>query len=55
MSKQPDETRSGNFSHSEKAESYPEFVLCDMGPFGNGGYLVRWMLMAVLLLAGNSP
>jgi hypothetical protein len=49
------QTRVGNFSHSEKAELYPEFLLCDMDPSGNGVYLVRWMLMAVLLLAGNSP
>jgi hypothetical protein len=55
MSKEPDETRSGNFRHSEKAELYPEFVLCDMGPSRNGVYLIRWMLKAVLLLAGNSP
>ena len=33
ISKNPDETRSGNFSHSEMAELYPEFILCDMGPF----------------------
>jgi hypothetical protein len=55
MSKRLNEIRGGNFSHSGKAELYPEFVLCDIGPFGNGVYLLFWMLIAMLLLAGNSP
>src|ERR1051326_7640310 len=33
INKKMNEIRSGNFSHSGKAELYPEFVLCDMGPF----------------------
>jgi hypothetical protein len=45
----------GNFSHSEKAELRPEFMVCDMELLGNGGYLMLWMLIAVLLLAGSSP
>jgi hypothetical protein len=28
------ETRVGNFSHSEKAELRPEFVVLNMGPLG---------------------
>jgi len=31
MSERLNEIRGGNFSHSGKAELYPEFVLCDMG------------------------
>jgi hypothetical protein len=49
------QTRVGNFSHSEKAELLPEFVAFNMGPLGNGGYMLHWMLIAVLLLAGSSP
>jgi hypothetical protein len=33
MNKSMNKIRGGNFSHSGKAELYPEFVLCDMGPF----------------------
>jgi hypothetical protein len=33
MSKRLNEASGGHFSHSGKAELYPEFVLCDMGPF----------------------
>ena len=55
MSDKLNQIRVGNFSHSEKAELLPEFVAFNMGPFGNGGYMLIWMLMAVLLLARSSP
>ena len=50
------ETVVGNFSHSEIAECRPEFVAFNMGSFfGIAGCIVRWMHVAVLLLAGSSP
>ncbi len=55
MSDKLNEIRVGDFSHSEKAELLPEFMAFNMGSFGNGGYMLRWMHMAVLLLAGSSP
>jgi hypothetical protein len=55
MSERLNEIRGGNFSHSGKAELYPEFVLCDMGPFEEWCESVGWMPIAMLLLAGNSP
>ncbi len=42
MSDEPNETHIDNFSHSGKAELYPEFVVCDMGS------LREWWLYAVL-------
>ena len=49
------QTRVDNFSHSEKAELRAEFVAFNIVPFGNGGSMLHWMLIAVLLLAGSSP
>jgi hypothetical protein len=54
MSDKADETHIGNFSHSEKAESYPKFVFCDMGSL-EWCVSADWMLIPVLLLAGSSP
>jgi hypothetical protein len=54
MSDKADETHTRNFSHSEKAELYPEFVLCDMGSL-EWCVSAGWMLIAVLLLAESSP
>src|SRR5436305_9319670 len=40
MIDKPKEIHVGNFSHSEKAELRPEFVAFNMGPLGNGGYML---------------
>src|SRR5438270_965984 len=40
MSEKLKEIHVGNFSHSEKAELRPEFMAFNMGPLGNGGYML---------------
>jgi len=58
--KQRDDTRGiarlgRDFSHSERAELFPEVPISNMGPLARIRVLEFWMLVAVLLLAGSSP